>query len=206
MPPTTSRCIPRRRPIRCCTISVSGPAAAGRPNEPIDIRDYLPSAALPASCPDGVVVDVIIAAYRGLQETQHCLNSVLEDPDRPPGQVIVVEDCSPEPHLAGLAAAPWHAAGASRCCTTRAISGFVASVNRGMAGGRHARCRAAEQRHGGAARLAAPARGTGLCDAARGFGVALLQQRNDLRLSQRLRRVAGVRTRRASRSTRRAAR
>jgi GT2 family glycosyltransferase/glycosyltransferase involved in cell wall biosynthesis len=102
------------------------------PTEPaIDIRDYLPSAALPASCPDGVVVDVIIAAYRGLQETQHCLNSVLEDPDRPPGQVIVVEDCSPEPKLTAWLRTLARGGRITLLHNARNL-GFVASVNRGM--------------------------------------------------------------------------
>jgi GT2 family glycosyltransferase/glycosyltransferase involved in cell wall biosynthesis len=105
--------------------------------QPIDIRDYLPSAALPASCPDGIVVDVIIAAYRGLQETQHCLNSVLEDPDRPPGQVMVVEDCSPEPKLRAWLRTLARGGRITLLHNTRNL-GFVASVNRGMqAAGTH---------------------------------------------------------------------
>jgi GT2 family glycosyltransferase/glycosyltransferase involved in cell wall biosynthesis len=108
-------------------------AGRGWPTEkPIDIHDYLPSRSLPASCPDGVVVDVIIAAYRGLRETQACLNAVLADPDRPAGSVIVVDDSSPEPKLVA-----WlRTLAASRRITllhNKRNLGFVASVNRGMA-------------------------------------------------------------------------
>jgi GT2 family glycosyltransferase/glycosyltransferase involved in cell wall biosynthesis len=108
-----------------------GAARGWHTEKTIDIGDYLPSALLPASCPDGVVVDVVIAAYRGLRETQHCLNSVLEDPDRPPGRVIVVDDCSPEPKLVA-----WLQNLAKRGQITLLHNahnlGFVASVNRAM--------------------------------------------------------------------------
>jgi GT2 family glycosyltransferase/glycosyltransferase involved in cell wall biosynthesis len=113
-------------------------AAQGWPTErPVDINGYLPSKALPASCPDGVVVDVIIAAYRGLRETRDCLTSVLDDPDRPAGEIIVVDDCSPEPKLAA-----WLRKLADNGRITllhnRRNLGFVASVNRGMeAAGTH---------------------------------------------------------------------
>jgi len=108
-------------------------AARGWPTErPVDIAEYLPSRRLPPACPDAVTVDVVIAAYRGLKETQTCLNSVLDDPDRPPGQVIVVDDCSPEPRLVG-----WlrqlAAEGRVTLLRNRCNLGFVSSVNRGMA-------------------------------------------------------------------------
>ena len=107
-------------------------ATRGWPTErPVDIAEYLPSQHLPPSCPDGVTVDVVIAAYRGLRETQLCLNSVLEDPDRPPGQVIVVDECSPEPRLVA-----WlrrlAAEGRITLFRNRRNLGFVSSVNRGM--------------------------------------------------------------------------
>lgn len=107
-------------------------AAQGWPTErPMDIADYLPSRRLPASCPDGISIDVVIAAYRGLRETQRCLTSVLDDPDRPPGQVIVVDDCSPEPKLVA-----WlrrlDAQGRITLLRNARNVGFVTSVNRGM--------------------------------------------------------------------------
>jgi GT2 family glycosyltransferase/glycosyltransferase involved in cell wall biosynthesis len=105
--------------------------------KPIEIRDYLPSAALPASCPDGIVVDVIIAAYRGLRQTQQCLESVLADPDRPPGGVFVVEDRSPEPKLVAWLRTLASAGRITLLHNARNL-GFVASVNRGMqAAGTH---------------------------------------------------------------------
>jgi len=108
-------------------------AGRGWPTEkPIDIGDYLPSTALPASCPDGIVVDIIVAAYRGLRETQQCLESVLADPDRPPGSVIVVEDCSPEPKLVAWLRTLARGGRITLLRNARNL-GFAASVNRGMA-------------------------------------------------------------------------
>ena len=107
-------------------------AARGWPTErPMAITEYLPSQRQPPSCPDGVIVDIVIAAYRGLKETQTCLNSVLDDPDRPAGEVIVVDDCSPEPRLVA-----WlrqlAAQGRITLLRNRRNLGFVSSVNRGM--------------------------------------------------------------------------
>jgi GT2 family glycosyltransferase/glycosyltransferase involved in cell wall biosynthesis len=98
---------------------------------PVEIADYLPSTQAPPSCPDGIVVDVIVAAYRGLEETKRCLNSVLADPDRPAGQVIVVDDCSPDPRLAAWLG-KLAGSGRVKLLRNRRNLGFVASMNRGM--------------------------------------------------------------------------
>ncbi|HVZ10174.1 glycosyltransferase [Rhodopila sp.] len=99
--------------------------------KPIDIADYLPSQAAPPTAPARVFVDVIIPAYRGLEETRRCLATVLADPDRPMGRIIVVDDCSPEPALSD-----WlrHLADDGRIHLVRHTRnrGFVVSVNRGM--------------------------------------------------------------------------
>jgi GT2 family glycosyltransferase len=114
-----------------------GEARGWRTERPIDIADYLPSTATPLACPTEVRVDVIVPAYRGLTETRRCLDSVLADPDRPPGRVIVVDDRSPEPALSA-----WldtlAAAGRITLVRNRRNLGFVASVNRGIeAAGTH---------------------------------------------------------------------
>jgi len=99
--------------------------------KPIAISDYLPVGTVPPSPPPGVTVDVIIPAYRGLSETQRCILSVLDDPDRPPGRVIVVDDQSPEPKLSA-----WldRLAAMARIVLVRNRRnlGFVASVNIGI--------------------------------------------------------------------------
>jgi len=109
-----------------------GEARGWRTEQPIDIADYLPSAAPPLSCPAEVRVDVIVPVYRGLAETQRCLESVLADPDRPAGRVIVVDDRSPEAALSA-----WldtlAASGRITLLRNRRNLGFVASVNRGIA-------------------------------------------------------------------------
>ena len=45
------------------------------------------------------VVDVIIPVYRGLDETRRCLESVLAYPQKTPYEIVVINDCSPEPEL-----------------------------------------------------------------------------------------------------------
>ena len=114
-----------------------GAARGWLTEKPIDIRDYLPSTAAPFVCPPDVAVDVIIPVYRGLAQTRRCMNSVLADPARPAGRVIVVDDRSPEPALSA-----WldelAADGRIMLVRNRRNPGFVASVNRGMqAAGTH---------------------------------------------------------------------
>jgi len=112
--------------------------ARGWPTEPaVNIADYLASAAAPLPCPADVQADVIIPVYRGLEETRRCVESVLADPDRPAGRVIVVDDHSPDADLSAwldtLAAAD-----RITLLRNRRNLGFVAAVNRGIeAAGRH---------------------------------------------------------------------
>lgn len=95
------------------------------------IPDYLPSTLDPPRLPDGVVVDVVIPVYRGLAETQRCLRTVLEDPERPPGRIIVIDDRSPEPKLSA-ALDRLSQSGQIMLIRNRTNLGFVASVNRGI--------------------------------------------------------------------------
>ncbi|TVR62042.1 MAG: glycosyltransferase [Candidatus Competibacteraceae bacterium] len=77
------------------------------------------------------IVDVIIPVYRGLDETQRCLNSVLAFPQQTPHEVVVIDDCSPEPELSN-----WlrdlAATGAITLLENPVNTGFVNAVNRGM--------------------------------------------------------------------------
>ncbi|MGL4962860.1 MAG: glycosyltransferase [Inquilinus sp.] len=107
-------------------------AALGWPTQlDLDIAEYLPSTGRIPTPPVGVEVDIVIPVYRGLDETRRCLETVLADPDRPPGRVVVIDDCSPEPELSA-----WldeiAAAGAIELLRNERNLGFVASVNRGM--------------------------------------------------------------------------
>lgn len=114
-----------------------GEARGWLTERPIDIADYLPSTTGPLPCPAEVRVDVIVPVYRGVAETRRCLESVLADPDRPAGRVIVVDDRTPEAALSG-----WldnlAAAGRITLLRNRRNLGFVASTNRGIeAAGTH---------------------------------------------------------------------
>jgi GT2 family glycosyltransferase/glycosyltransferase involved in cell wall biosynthesis len=105
--------------------------------KPIAIKDYLPATAKPPSPPNDVAIDVIIPVYRGLAQTQRCIRSVLADPDRPTGRVIVVDDRSPEAKLSA-----WldrlAAKGRIELLRNRRNLGFVASANIGFgAAGTH---------------------------------------------------------------------
>ncbi len=96
-----------------------------------DIAAYLPAPGPPPALPAGLLVDVIIPVYRGLGETRRCLVSVLADHAAPRGDVIVIDDCSPEPALSA-----WldrlNETGAIRLIRPPRNLGFVAAVNRGI--------------------------------------------------------------------------
>ncbi len=97
----------------------------------IEIDKYLPSGAGPFRNQDGVAVDIVIPVYRGLDQTRRCIESLRRDPDRPPGRIIVIDDCSPEPKLSA-----WLDRQAGRGTITLLRNprnlGFVASVNQGI--------------------------------------------------------------------------
>ena len=160
--------------------------------KPIAIRDYLPSGVASPTLPRGVVVDIIIPVYRGLAQTRRCITSVLADTDRPPGRVIVVDDRSPDAKLSA-----WldrlASEGRIQLVRNRRNLGFVASVNIGIeAAGTDDVVLLnsdTEVASGWLARLG----GACLRGAARRIRVALLQQRDDLRLSRHRREPAGVR-------------
>jgi GT2 family glycosyltransferase/glycosyltransferase involved in cell wall biosynthesis len=104
----------------------------GYPTEKrVHIEDYLPSNRPAPVPPPRIIVDVVIPVYRGLTETRRCIESVLADPGKPLGQIIVVEDHSPNPKLV-----TWLGEMAARdrivLLRNERNEGFVASVNRGM--------------------------------------------------------------------------
>lgn len=107
--------------------------ALGHPTEPpLDIRNYLSSEQSAPLLPRKVIVDVVIPVYRGLEETRRCIESVLANTDKPLGRIIVIDDRSPEPDLSA-----WlkQLADEGQIYLVRNPhnTGFVASVNRGMA-------------------------------------------------------------------------
>ncbi|HEX5687770.1 MAG TPA: glycosyltransferase [Ideonella sp.] len=122
---------------------LDGLPADAQPNEPgrlpwavpsrLDGRDYLELNAWrnlpqPAAQPR---VDVIVPVYAGAQETLRCLWSVLSSWVDTPYQLVVIDDCSPEPalsaHLRELAAL-----GLIHLMVNERNRGFVATVNKGL--------------------------------------------------------------------------
>jgi GT2 family glycosyltransferase/glycosyltransferase involved in cell wall biosynthesis len=77
-------------------------------------------------------VDIIVPAYRGPDETRRCVESVLSSTCRTPYELVVIDDCSPDPALTR-----WlreKAAGGRFTLLENATNlGFVATANRGMA-------------------------------------------------------------------------
>nr|WP_294529364.1 glycosyltransferase [uncultured Rhodopila sp.] len=100
--------------------------------KPIVIGEYLPSEKNGLAVPEDVVADIVIPVYSGLAETRRCLQSVLVSNDTVRGDIIVVDDRSPEPKLSA-----WldtlAASGRIRLVRNRRNLGFVQSVNTGMA-------------------------------------------------------------------------
>lgn len=92
---------------------------------------YMPSRLNSLPRPEHVVVDVIVPVYKGLEETQRCINSVLADPMRPLGRVVVVNDCSPEPALSEWLLKQAEV-GLIELLVNDVNQGFVRSVNAGM--------------------------------------------------------------------------
>jgi len=78
------------------------------------------------------LIDVIVPAYRGLEETRRCIESVLASRGRTPFALVVIDDASPEPELSAWLAGQ-AAAGRFQLVVHRENRGFVASVNEGMA-------------------------------------------------------------------------
>lgn len=82
--------------------------------------------------PDARLVDVIVPVYRGAAETRRSLESVLGQAQATPFELVLVDDATPEPALAGyldeVAARP-----GVTLLRNRENQGFVRSANRGMA-------------------------------------------------------------------------
>ena len=101
----------------------------GRPNAVVQATALVSTPVTPTPCP----VDVIVPVYRGLADTQLCLESVLASRNDSAFRLIVINDASPEPELAG-----WLRELRDRDQRVVLVEneqnlGFVGTVNRGMA-------------------------------------------------------------------------
>lgn len=83
------------------------------------------------SDPEGAEVDVIVPVYRGYDDTLACLHAVLSAPVETPYELVVIDDCSPEPALSRALEA-LAARGLFTLLRNDMNLGFVGTVNRGM--------------------------------------------------------------------------
>lgn len=77
-------------------------------------------------------VDIIVPVYRGLSDTQTCINSVLASPIRHAWRLIVINDCSPEPEVTQWLREKAQAEPRIILLENEENLGFVGTVNRGM--------------------------------------------------------------------------
>src|SRR6478752_7635883 len=77
------------------------------------------------------MIDVIIPVYDGFEETRRCIQSVLDNKNSSPFNILVIEDCSPNSdireYLRGLSDK-----GLIELFVNKENLGFVGTVNRGM--------------------------------------------------------------------------
>lgn len=123
LPPEVPAPCPSIQPPAPEIHTVAAPTAA-----PAAAPSMGPTVATPAT-----TVDIIIPVYRGMADTQRCLESVLHSTLRTPARIIVINDASPDPDLA-----QWLHEKAQRepritLLENAANLGFVQTVNRGMA-------------------------------------------------------------------------
>ncbi|MGB2065826.1 MAG: glycosyltransferase family 2 protein, partial [Marinomonas gallaica] len=76
-------------------------------------------------------IDVIVPVYRGLQDVIDCLDSIKASHNQQPYELILIEDCSPEPKVSALLRER-AALGDYTLLVNEENLGFVATVNRGM--------------------------------------------------------------------------
>ena len=86
--------------------------------------------------PSRHAVNVVIPVYRSLEHVSATLQSVLASPCETPFEVVVIDDCSPEPEVSALLARLGES-GHIRLLVNEHNQGFVQSVNRGMGHNAH---------------------------------------------------------------------
>lgn len=78
------------------------------------------------------LVDVVVPVYRGYVETTTCLKSVLANANQQLFELVIVDDCSPDPVISSYLDSLSNT-GQATVLRNSTNLGFVASVNRGMA-------------------------------------------------------------------------
>lgn len=107
----------------------ASPTPATEPNTTLEIVEPVANASPVAASS----VDIIVPVFKGLVDTQTCIDSVLASSNQTPFRLIVINDDSPEPELT-----EWlrHKAAADRriiLLENEENLGFVGTANRGMA-------------------------------------------------------------------------
>lgn len=77
------------------------------------------------------MIDVIVPVYDGLDETIRCIQSVLDNKNLQPFNLLVVDDCSPNPDIKSYLQ-DLSAKGVIELLVNEVNLGFVGTVNRGM--------------------------------------------------------------------------
>jgi GT2 family glycosyltransferase len=81
---------------------------------------------------DSGTVDVIVPVYRGFEQTRRCLEAVLDERVETPFELVVIDDCSPDPELRAYLGSTTDRPHVTLLVNERNL-GFVAAVNQGMA-------------------------------------------------------------------------
>jgi glycosyltransferase involved in cell wall biosynthesis len=79
--------------------------------------------------PDFAPVDIIVPVYRGLEQTRRCLESVLAAQQATSFELVLIDDCSPDPELRAYLASLQDRPRVTLLVNERNL-GFVATVNR----------------------------------------------------------------------------
>ncbi len=77
------------------------------------------------------MIDVIVPVYDGLEETKRCIDSVLNNKNATPFNLLVIDDCSPNPEIRSYLK-ELSEKGAIELLLNYKNRGFVATANRGM--------------------------------------------------------------------------
>lgn len=112
------------------------PATTAQDPPPIAAEPDSPPDAHPATAhvgPAATQVDIIVPVYKGLADTQACIESVLASNCQTPFRLIVINDASPEPELTDWLRRKAPQDSRIILLENEENLGFVGTVNRGMA-------------------------------------------------------------------------
>lgn len=98
---------------------------------PPETHSEAPAPALAPAEPASMV-DIIVPVYRGLRDTQVCIESVLQSTVRTPFRLVIINDASPEPDIQSWLERKAQEDGRILLLKNDRNLGFVGTVNRGM--------------------------------------------------------------------------